>query len=470
MKKGVTMSVILVAIVIMMILITSASVVGSGAIASANFEEFKSGISRVADAVNAYEIANGKLPIKNEVISADSLGANFYTELSMRNDKEKKLFVVDLSLLNDPTIRTGKGSVANQDVFVVSEGSKNVYYLKGYRYKKKYYYGIQNDSAIHNEVSDEKVIPGVVVKKDSLYTDPAGKTAMIPKGFKVSTVLTEQNIDNGLVILAPDDSEFVWIPVDNVASYIDKTNQRSNLTDWSTETSILGTPITYNASGYREPDIVSTPDNNIQNLGKINTILGTSLTTGALLKTYLLQEWKDIYTSIEQYKGFYIGRYETGNLSGTNVVSKKANTDIWNNNNLLWYTMYAKQKKYATSLNGVTVKSNMIYGFQWDATMKWFANSTNTTVKNFPIRATDEYANFSSSKKPTGTLKPINNIYDIAGNAVEWTAEAYSVVSRTSRGGAYNYTDYAQCAGYRTYTSGAANGEEYYGTRMALYL
>ena len=35
----------------------------------------------------------------------------------------------------------------------------------------------------------------------------------MPEGFKVSQELDEQSVDTGLVVIAPDDSEFVWVPV-----------------------------------------------------------------------------------------------------------------------------------------------------------------------------------------------------------------------------------------------------------------
>lgn len=44
------------------------------------------------------------------------------------------------------------------------------------------------------------------------YKDNNNETATIPKGFKVSE--TDNTIDTGLVVMAPDKSEFVWIPVD----------------------------------------------------------------------------------------------------------------------------------------------------------------------------------------------------------------------------------------------------------------
>ena len=38
------------------------------------------------------------------------------------------------------TIKSGKSSVADRDVYVVATNTNNVYYLKGFKYKGKVYY------------------------------------------------------------------------------------------------------------------------------------------------------------------------------------------------------------------------------------------------------------------------------------------------------------------------------------------
>lgn len=142
MKKGVTMSVVLIAVVIMLILITSATVVGTSSISTANYEDFKSIVSRLSNDVNEYYIKNGELPIKNEVIATDSLNSLFREELDKKGDLNKKLFVVDMTKINDATINIGRGNTSSEDIFLVTEDSQNIYYLKGHEYKKVKYYGV----------------------------------------------------------------------------------------------------------------------------------------------------------------------------------------------------------------------------------------------------------------------------------------------------------------------------------------
>ena len=140
MKKGITMSVVLVAIVIMMLIISAATVVGTNAVSTANFEEFKSIISRVSDDINEYYVKNNELPVKNEIVATASLPQDMQSILSKNGDLDDKLYVVDMSKINDATLKKGRGTIESQDVFLVSETKQNVYYLKGYKYKSVVYY------------------------------------------------------------------------------------------------------------------------------------------------------------------------------------------------------------------------------------------------------------------------------------------------------------------------------------------
>lgn len=140
MKKGVSLVTVIIAVSIMMILVSSVSVIGSSAISSANFEEYKSKVERVADEINIYINENGTLPITNQSVSINSLGGDFLEAAKEKNDLSNKFYVVDISKLNDYSIDKGKGNLNNKDVFLIAENSNNVYYLKGFKYKGKVYF------------------------------------------------------------------------------------------------------------------------------------------------------------------------------------------------------------------------------------------------------------------------------------------------------------------------------------------
>lgn len=140
MKKGLSLSTVVIAISIMLILVSSVSVIGSSAITSANFEEYKSNIDRVSDEVNIYVTDNGTLPVTNEVIAINSLGQDFLNQVKENGDLANKFYLVDISKLNDYNIKKGRGNVENKDVFLVTENTNNVYYLKSFKYRGKVYF------------------------------------------------------------------------------------------------------------------------------------------------------------------------------------------------------------------------------------------------------------------------------------------------------------------------------------------
>ena len=327
------------------------------------------------------------------------------------------------------------------------------------------------------------VIPGIPVTKDTPYTtinsDGGKDTAIIPKGFEVSEKEDEQTIETGLVVIAPDGSEFVWVPVpaselnlfaeqDGTSDEAGRPNMRGKLWEYTKDGVNTGTEIPYSSNGCREPDVVTDYDNDINNLNTINGILNINLQNATDLKALMQKEYNDIYNSVKEYHGFYIGRYETGDLSKDKVVSKKGNEDIGNQT---WYTMYAKEKKYATQLSGTSVKSNMIYGSQWDATMRWFAKSKDNNVSTYPVNAQNGInANFSGERKPTGSVGSVNNIYDMAGNVYDWTAEVRSTNRRVIHGYGYDAVSSVWYAGGRQNFGGPTWFYNYLGTRMSLYI
>ena len=90
MRKGLSLSTLVIAVTVMLILISSVSVIGSSAINSANFEEYKSQIERVSDEVNIYSNENGSLPVTNQSIAINSLGNDFLEQVKENGDLTNK--------------------------------------------------------------------------------------------------------------------------------------------------------------------------------------------------------------------------------------------------------------------------------------------------------------------------------------------------------------------------------------------
>ena len=149
--------------------------------------------------------------------------------------------------------------------------------------------------------------------------------------------------------------------------------------------------------------------------------------------------------SVSKYGGFYIGRYE---LSDAGV--QKAKQPLTKTN---WYNLYKKCTELQASDK---VKTQMIWGCQWDVTMNWLissgaktsdeVNKVSSSWGNYystSVKAddgkTEIKANGTPAKLNTGTttFTMANNIYDLAGNCFEWTQEACNTYGRAGRGGYY---------------------------------
>ena len=464
-KKGI--SLITLVITIIVIIILAAAVIltlnNNNPIENAKEATFKSDVKTLQSELTMY--------ISKQTV--DTLGGFKAEELNLSETTTPKIEEVLTSIKSSGL----KGKVEVQNGKLVYTGTIEK--------EEEWFKEIMGESIVTPPEEEEtEVTPGVPVADDTPYTttnsDGGKDTAIIPQGFKVSEKEEEQTIETGLVVIAPDESEFVWVPVPenelNLFAEEDGTNDeegnpnmRGKLWKFTKNGVNTGTEIPYSSDGYREPAYLnsSSYDNKIGNLNIINGILGTSLTVGTDLKALMQDEYNDIYNSVKQYHGFYIGRYETGDLSKDKVVSKKGNEDIANQT---WYTMYAKEKKYATQLTGTKIKSNMIYGSQWDATMRWFAKSKDNNVSTYPVNAQNGVnANFSGSRKSTGSVGSVNNIYDMAGNVYDWTAESIYSDSRVLRGYDFDASSDYWCTGRRS------SGDPTYsyddcGSRVGLYL
>ena len=149
---------------------------------------------------------------------------------------------------------------------------------------------------------DSKVRAGEIVAKTEKdnYTDVTGRKATVPAGFKVSTKSSEQYIKDGLVIQDEDGNEFVWVPCtttqynDAKDDVMDKnwprntqyeTNGGTDGRDWRDD---------YTPDDEKKLDEVYTGENNLPT----DTWEKNQTTVGS--------------TSIGDYGGFYIARYEAG--------------------------------------------------------------------------------------------------------------------------------------------------------------
>ena len=206
----------------------------------------------------------------------------------------------------------------------------------------------------------------------------------IPAGFAVSQVEGENTVKDGLVIIDSNRNEFVWVPVETPVSDTEANgknnkamaikqgeNYKGLLYNFTSSDSTVKNGCTTTSTSYREPDILTTYDNDV------------TYNNGLFTKDTLQTEYNNMMKSVEQYHGFYVGRYELG-LEGIKPVSKNASkntnvitADTNNSSTSMWYGLYKKCKEF-TSKNAVG--SSMIWGSQYDAMMNWMQENGEDVV------------------------------------------------------------------------------------------
>lgn len=183
------------------------------------------------------------------------------------------------------------------------------------------------------------------------------------------------------------------------------------------------------------------------------------------------QEYNRLVSSIIKNKGFYIGRYESGNLSKEKVVSKPEVEDIGNKT---WYKMYIAQKNiYGEDSN---VKTHMIWGSQWDQILIWMKDIFNINYNVIPFYILDStdmgvYENNRNMiyNGKTGRFKT-KNIYDFAGNVWERTMEASGMTNRVNRGGSAYEKAWEKPVRYRDNSYTPNDSFDNIGSRLTLYI
>ena len=263
----------------------------------------------------------------------------------------------------------------------------------------------------------------------------------MPEGFKIAKD-SASTVQGGVVIEDKDLNQFVWVPVATIADY-----KRT----WYTGDGSF--------SNYSE----ALPE--------------------------------DEKTSVERYKGFYIGRYEAGDKENTEAKTLRSSNDVTKTvtikanqapyNNVTRTQAISLAEGFATK-QGYKTKTKLVSSYAWDTAIAFMQKSVSDYGTSSPqgnySNTTFSYTDITGASKtkaknsnvivPTGQTTPVCNIYDMGGNVMEWTTESYTNTFFTiaAHGGyyGYTYTSTGCPAGDRAYSSD--DPSDIYGFRLTLFM
>ena len=326
-------------------------------------------------------------------------------------------------------------------------------------------------------------------------TSSDGIQVPVPTGYTASSASDENSVSGGFVIYEGTESvtdsnkweaqcnrnQYVWIPIAEVSDmyWRDQTTGKKYGTWYNFDKN--ATTYAKGANRSYEPQTTQY-DKQSANL--------TQYLNGMTREDFLMEmeiDFDKMLNSVATYGGYYIGRYQTGDLSQATPVVKRMNSDIGNQT---WYTTWKKARK----LSGTSAGVQMIWGIQWDETMKWLIDtgektyaevgSDSTSWGNYYNNSFTYYTNTSKStatkssysdvRIPSGAYEGANanNVFDLAGNVWDWTLESNGSGTgdfRYLRGGSYYHGGDDYPAAYRIYDySGNSYGND--GLRCALYI
>ena len=276
----------------------------------------------------------------------------------------------------------------------------------------------------------------VVANVEVTYPDG---NVWVPEGFRISTD-SASTVQGGIVIEDKDLNQFVWVPVATIADY-----KRT----W------------YKGYGSFSEYLEALPE--------------------------------DEKTSVERYKGFYIGRYEAGDKENTEAKTLRSSNDVTKTvtikanqapyNNVTKTQAISLAEGFATK-QGYKAKTKLVSSYAWDTTIAFMqkvnsdygssseeGNYKDTTFSYTDITgARQTKAKNSNVLVPTGQTTPVCNIYDMGGNVFEWTTESCSNTDYpyARRGGFYYYIFANIPAGFRD--DGSDDADDGDGFRLTLFM
>ena len=324
---------------------------------------------------------------------------------------------------------------------------------------------------------------GTVVDKNTKAEDAYGNKITIPKGFKVvahgtvagSATYTYSGdnipaVQDGIVIEnGTDGNQFVWVPVGTIKN---KNNTTNTITlgryEFDSNTGALksNTPAQVASVKNCTQEVV------ISNSCKeLSVFRAGNTATDSTAQNATARNLKEFISTTLSNGGYYIARFEASGTASkiTSKYNQKVLVDITQPNAAkLAREMYEEVKEN----NKLVYASDLVNSYAWDTAIVF--------IQTYSVKT--DYASHNESnttKAFTATGKNNDkycNIFDMSGNASEWTTEYFTVSYIINsppcviRGGCY---DPANGSGHYTSHRSGSNPTSSYsntGLRPLLYV
>ena len=488
-QKGVTLFILVITVVILSILVTTVVVSVNGYGELKGLKSLANDLQALQEKVSIYYEKYGELPISN--IITDDVPALLGNS---RNENDGSTYYkVNLQLLDNIILTYGSEKFEN-DYFIINEQSYNIYYYAGLEANNQKYYGIKDVARSIEQVNfgvqsyelktntNATVTDGIVNIQLEVYADVANANISKYK-FKINDEeWTPAQDGNSYVfnnLKQYETYKVSMIIIDNANNEIYATNNEKKVTIKELPVSLTidgKTTGTYNnplipagfvainennaiwqsSDGYKNGLVITDEiDENGVSVG--NEFVWVPV-DGSVIKfervdfekqesvytDYFETVPEEITTSISKYGGFYIARYEAGkeNINGIDTAVIKKGATVWND--ITWEEARTKaEAMYTTNIDGGAI-STLIYGTEWDTTLKFIASYDGDTTYPTASIGKGNYSGISGGDTttlgpaPSGILEAFRqkNIYDMAGNVYDWTMEEYAT-GRVPRGGCF---------------------------------
>ena len=154
-KKGISLVVLVITIIVMIILTGFVIAMTTNIIPSSREASFLSDLSILEDKIKEYYTNTGALPIKenthftltalrNDYISSTKVGS-FDAEVTKNQDNDNEFNLLDLDAIGVTDNERGNGET-NDDIYVFSDNTLNVYYLAGVKGRNGTVFSLANET------------------------------------------------------------------------------------------------------------------------------------------------------------------------------------------------------------------------------------------------------------------------------------------------------------------------------------